>query len=388
MNKALVASIALLAAATTQVAHAQSSVTLYGVIDTGIDYISNQAGHKSWSEQSGNVSTSRWGLKGTEDLGGGLSAIFTLENGFSVNSGTFSNGGDEFGRQAFVGLNSRDFGQVTLGRQYDELVNFIAPLSATGSGFGGNIADHPYDNDNLANNTRMNNSVMYRSRNYNGLVFGGGYAFSNSSTGFNQNSAYTAGAKYDYQGLSLAAAYFQANNGGTTTGGALSGSATGATSDKDAMMVAGRQRTYGAAIHYVIGAAEAGFVFTRTSLTDPRDLNHGGNYVALVGNSMTFNNYELNGRYALTPALHLGGSYTFTQGHFDGATGGLSPKWNQFMLQADYALSRRTDVYLEGTYQKVSGGGNQAAFTAGVFNLAASANDKQAVVTVGIRHKF
>lgn len=386
MNKALVASITLLAAAASQAAHAQSSVTLYGVIDTGIDYISNQGGHSSWSEQSGNLSTSRWGLKGQEDLGGGLSAIFTLENGFSVNSGKFGNGGDEFGRQAFVGLASKDFGQVTLGRQYDDVVDFVAPLSATGSGFGGNIADHPFDNDNLANNTRMNNAIKYRSRNYDGLVFGGAYAFSNSATGFNANSAFTAGAKYDYQGLSVAAAYFQADNPGGiasgNTGGALS------SSDSDSMLVGGRQRIYAAAIHYVMGPAAVGFVYTHTQLLAPSEVSHGGSYVALSGNSLTFNNYELNARYALTPALHLGGSYTYTQGRFDANSGNLSPKWNQFMLQADYSLSQRTDVYLEGTYQHVSGGGTQSAFTAGVFNDSASANGKQAVIAIGMRHKF
>ena len=392
MNKALIASLSLIAAAVSQAANAQSSVTLYGTFDTGIDYISNQkaatGGHSAWGVQSGNVSTDRWGLKGTEDLGGGLVAVFDLENGFNIDNGKFSNGGDEFGRQAWVGISSSQYGTVTLGRQYDSMVDFVAPLSATGSGFGGNIADHPYDNDNLNNDFRMNNAVKFRSVNYGGLVFGGAYAFSNSSNGFSNNSAYTAGAAYNNGPLSLAAAYFQANNPGgvaspTNTSGALS------SSDSDATLVGGRQRIMGAAARYVVGPATVGVVFTRTTLDDPSEIEQGGAYTPLSGNTLTFNNYELNARYALTPALNLGGSYTFTDGKFDTATSSLSPKWSSFMLQADYSLSRRTDVYLEGVYQHATGAtGINALGNASIYTLAASSNGKQAVVAAGIRHRF
>ncbi|WP_262054368.1 porin, partial [Burkholderia thailandensis] len=176
-------------------AHAQSSVTLYGTLDAGIDYVSNQkgagGGRSNWMMESGNVSTDRWGLRGAEDLGGGLSAVFDLENGFNIANGKLGNGGDEFGRQAWVGVGSRDWGTVTLGRQYDFLVDFVAPLSATGSGFGGNLADHPFDNDNLNNDMRMNNAVKFRSATYDGFTFGGAYAFSNAAGGFSDNNAYS-----------------------------------------------------------------------------------------------------------------------------------------------------------------------------------------------------
>jgi hypothetical protein len=67
-------------------AFAQSSVTLYGVLDEGIDY-TNNAGHGAvWEMVSGYAQGSRWGMKGSEDLGGGLKAVFQLENGFDVSS--------------------------------------------------------------------------------------------------------------------------------------------------------------------------------------------------------------------------------------------------------------------------------------------------------------
>jgi len=89
---------------TPAVVYAQSSVTLYGLLDEGLTYASNQNGHSAWLVQSGGGSLSRWGLRGAEDLGGGYKAVFTLENGFDVSSGNLSNNGRLFGRQAYVGI--------------------------------------------------------------------------------------------------------------------------------------------------------------------------------------------------------------------------------------------------------------------------------------------
>src|SRR5471032_203795 len=83
---------------------AQSSVTLYGILDAGFVYTNNSGGQKQYALNSGNVQGDRWGLRGTEDLGGGLSTIFVLEDGFSITKGTLGQGGDEFGRQAYVGV--------------------------------------------------------------------------------------------------------------------------------------------------------------------------------------------------------------------------------------------------------------------------------------------
>ncbi|ASL42804.1 Outer membrane porin protein [Burkholderia sp. AD24] len=392
MNKAFATTLVALASTLGAAAHAQSSVTLYGTLDTGLDYISNQksadGGKSNWMMESGNVSTDRWGLRGNEDLGGGSSAVFDLENGFNIDSGKFSNGGDEFGRQAWVGIASKQWGTVTLGRQYDFLVDFVAPLSATGSGFGGNIADHPFDNDNLNNDLRLNNALKYRSATYYGVTVGGAYAFSNAAGGFSNNNAYSLGAQWAGGPFNLAVAYLQINQPGgvnqpANTGGAVS------SSDGDAVFTGARQRVLGAAGRYTFGAATLGLVFTRTMLNDPHQITQGGAYSTLNGDLLTFNNYELNARYAITPAFTLGGSYTFTDGHFSTGGQSYSPKWNQFMLQADYALSRRTDLYLEGTYQHVTGANGIAVLgNASIYSLAASSSDRQAVVAVGVRHRF
>jgi predicted porin len=99
-------------------ASAQSNVTIYGVADVAISRTDTNTTDSVWGLTSGQQSGSRIGFRGTEDLGGGLSAIFTLENGYNIDTGTLGQGGRLFGRQGFVGLSSTALGVVKLGRQY------------------------------------------------------------------------------------------------------------------------------------------------------------------------------------------------------------------------------------------------------------------------------
>ncbi|HEY4804718.1 MAG TPA: porin [Paraburkholderia sp.] len=102
------------------VSHAQSSVALYGILDTGIEYVThaNRDGDRlvRMPGITGEM-PSRWGLRGTEQLGGGLSTVFVLESGFNVRGGDSGQGGRLFGRQAWVGLQG-PFGTLSFGRQY------------------------------------------------------------------------------------------------------------------------------------------------------------------------------------------------------------------------------------------------------------------------------
>jgi GBP family porin len=366
-------------------AHAQSSVTLYGLIDAGITYTNNQGGHSNWQETSGSVNGSRWGLRGSEDLGGGLKAIFTLENGFNIANGNLGQNSREFGRQAFVGLASDQFGAVTLGRQYDSAVDYLGPLALTGTQYGGTQFAHPFDNDNLDNSFRVNNSIKFQSANYSGFKFGGLYGFSNDAGEFSNNRAYSVGASYNYGGLNVAAAYLQLNNSvgalgaSTNSSGAVSG---------DNTLLAGRQRTFGAGLNYTFGPATAGFVYTQTNLNNFAGISSGASGIATTGvqfanvTSGHFQNFELNGRYQITPAISVAGAYTYTQSSIEGT----NPKWNQFSLQTAYALSKRTDVYLQGEYQHVSQDGS--GLKADINSLAASGNNNQVAVTAGLRHRF
>ncbi|MFB9121965.1 porin [Paraburkholderia dipogonis] len=378
---AAVAAFAGLAAAT---AHAQSSVTLYGLIDAGVMYTNNvkKGGSQGALVQatSGNINGSRFGLRGAEDLGGGLQAIFVLENGYNVQNGKLGQDGRLFGRQAFVGLSSKQDGTFTLGRQYDSLVDFVAPLSGTAGTFGDTGFAHPFDNDNLNHSVRMSNAVKYTSANYAGLKFGGMYAFSNN-TQFAVNRAYSAGVSYTSGPFKAAAGYLQINgsNSSANTAGAVDLGESAANGTDGFQLGAEVQRTAGAALSYGFGPVTAGFVYTHSQFQNTASFGatHG---------SMRFDNYEVNGKYTMTPALSLGAAYTYTDAHMGGTSSfGSDPKWNQINLQAVYSLSLRTDVYAEAMYQHVSGKGYTAFInTAG----GASSTGNQVVGTVGIRTRF
>lgn len=382
MKKTLM--VAALSGVFATAAHAQSSVTLYGLIDAGLTYTNNQGGSHNYKMTSGSVNGSRWGLRGAEDLGGGLKAIFVLENGFSIANGTMGQGSREFGRQAFVGLSSTQYGAVTLGRQYDSVVDYLGPLALTGTQYGGTQFAHPFDNDNLDNSFRVNNSIKYQSANYAGFKFGGQYGFSNAAGGFSNNRQYSVGASYNYGPLNIAAAYMQLNNG-TTAAGALSN--TGGAVAGDNTFVAGLQRTFGAGVNYAFGPATVGFVFTQTKLEDALGISAGAtgtaNGVALTNNYARFNNYEVNGRYALTPAISLSGEYTYTDARLDGQ----KPSFHQVAVQTAYSLSKRTDVYLQGEYVHAIDLGN-SGIGAPITGVGMSSTPNQVSATVGVRHRF
>lgn len=190
--------IALAVLAASGAAMAQSSVTLYGVADAWIGQTSNTdaAGLKVKQTKidSGGFNGSRWGLKGSEDLGNGLKAIFTLESGFDIDNGAGSKDG-LFNRQAFVGLQG-GFGALTLGRQYtayDELRGatnqaYDTVFATTGGVWANGIADYA---------DRANNSIAYTSPTFGGVsgavVLGLG---ENKADGLKATKNYSAHIKY------------------------------------------------------------------------------------------------------------------------------------------------------------------------------------------------
>lgn len=167
----------LAGAALATCASAQTSVTVYGVVDTGIEYV-NRVGsaHDSVVRMPSATGTvpSRWGLRGSEDLGGGLKANFQLEGGFGPDTGALLNGGRLFGRQAWVGL-AGSWGQLTVGRQYTMSLWATADPDVLGP----NIYGTSNLDANLAN-PRSDNSIAYRGK-FGGLTLGGTYSFGRDS---------------------------------------------------------------------------------------------------------------------------------------------------------------------------------------------------------------
>src|SRR6202012_652242 len=163
-------------------ANAQSSVTLFGQIDEAIAYINNAGGGASYRMRSGTWIGSQWGLTGTEDLGGGYNAYFRLENGFDLNSGKLGQNSREFGRQSYVGIGT-PYGNWSLGRQYDEVVDYVGPIMANGRGTA-----PAYDIDNSGNDWTTNNALKYTSPTYRGLSMSAMYAFGGVAGQFSTDS--------------------------------------------------------------------------------------------------------------------------------------------------------------------------------------------------------
>ncbi|MGU7770822.1 porin [Burkholderia sp. MR1-5-21] len=385
MKKSLLALVAL--GAFAGAAHAQSSVTLYGIIDEGFIFNNNAKGGHLYGLASGVLQGSRWGMRGTEDLGGGLKAVFVLENGFNVNNGALGQGGLEFGRQAYVGLSS-NFGTVTLGRQYDSVVDFVGPLEA-GDQWGGYIAAHPGDVDNFNNAYRVNNAIKYTSPTYNGFSFGGLYSFGGQAGQFAKNQVWSLGAGYNNGPLVLGVGYLNARTPANFGGMFNNGSSAAATAVTTPVYgaYANSANTYqviGAGGAYTFGAATIGATYSNTKF---KSFSVG----PFVGQTATFNNGEINFKYQLTPALILGAAYDYTQGSkIDNAS---AAKYHQGSLGVDYFLSKRTDVYVIGVYQHASGNaldskGNVVQATAAINGLDPSTTSNQVAARVGIRHKF
>jgi predicted porin len=334
-------------------AHAQSSVTLYGLQDVGIEY-KNQvptAGRTQSSlvqMQSGNMLGNRWGMTGSEDLGGGLRLIFTLENGFTINNGVLSQGGREFGRKSFVGFRTK-WGDVTFGRQNNLVYEHMQPYDPALFAI---YSASTYDAFLVA---RMDNSVKY-------AVSGSGFFFGSMySTGYDStivNGAQVPGASkvgreyemlgsYNVSGFSAAVAFDQMQ--GTSI----------VTQDNALQRVV-------AGVSYKLGqvSASAGF----------RWLN------------------GQNGASAMSSNLYWGGLSYQVNAAFSVAAGGYHAQMRQThngpssgVLYADYFVSKSTDFYAlfshvwnaANTNLGIDGQGQNTAF--GV---------DQTGVILGIRHTF
>jgi Outer membrane protein (porin) len=325
-------------------------------------------------------------LRGIEDLGSGLTAIFLFENGYSVTNGRLAQGGDEFGRQAYVGLGSRTYGTVTLGRQYDSVVDFSGRLeSATqwATGYGA----HPGDLDNMDNNNRVNNAIKFRSANYAGFSAGGLYSLGGVAGQFSRNQIWSVGAGYDRGPLTLGAGYLHIKDPNYSFFGNNSTSSTTASNMTGSLVYSGyasakTQQVITAGAAYTLGAATLGATYSNTQF---KDIGTETGLAAVGrGGSAKFHNAELNLKYQLTPALLLGTAYDYTHGY--GVNGAI---YHQVNVGADYFLSKRTDLYLVGLYQHASGTDSTGkAARANLNALSPSSTANQLAAIAGIRLKF
>ncbi|TAG06167.1 MAG: porin [Betaproteobacteria bacterium] len=224
---------AVAAAAASAVSAQTANVTLYGVLDTYVESARVSGGAATAVRGStlrmsaGGLSGSRWGLRGSESLGGGMNAIFTLEGGFGSDTGALgqsnfnaANGpviGRLFGRRAFVGL-SGGFGQVTLGRDYAP--NFWVQCNSDDS-FGGCLTSWSFVGNAMtgfANSLRQDNQLSYKTPNMGGLTSQVAWAFGESSVGTSAGRTFGMNVEYKAGPLYLGAGYSdQKNPAGTAS---------------------------------------------------------------------------------------------------------------------------------------------------------------------------
>ena len=340
MKKSL---IALAVLASSGAAMAQSSVTLYGVVDA---YVGSQkvSGLRQSLVNSGGLSNSRWGLKGSEDLGAGMKAVFVLESGFDTSTGASQQGGLLFGRQAFVGLNSSSFGSVTLGRQYGAYDDVRGSfLSAQGN-------SPTFDATNAA--TGVNKSIGA----------GGVGAWVGYAARFNNSIRY---ATPNISGFQAAVVY-------------------GLGEDKTAVSNATKNVSF--SLSYANGPVAVALAHQddeTTGIPSPTHLKNtaiGGNYDFGVAKAfLTYNRADNVGvksnEWAIGTRVPVGATTLVAQFAQSKTTGQPTNVKNQSLgLSAEYSLSKRTTAYV---------GFNKTNLLAGT-----SASVKDDVYGLGIRHAF
>ncbi|WP_066271209.1 porin [Hydrogenophaga palleronii] len=340
-----------------------SSVSLYGVLDIGLTRVSNVGGQGITRVDDGVSQGSRLGFRGREDLGGGLAAIFNLEMGFATDTGVLRQGGLSFGRAAIVGLSHKQYGQITAGRQFDQMVGTLLrfhPAFTTGI-----YGMTPGDADRVAGGW-LDNQITYLSPDFAGFKFGLQRALSEGGTSAtNTGNAWSASASYANGpfNMGFATTSIQGHTVRPGTGYGVSQFLGTTLATPATAFVLPEYQATGIGASYAFGPTTLAALTTRTK-------------------------YELaNG--ASDAMKTLGVSVAHKMGELILSSGVQRAKlessaWTTFTLGADYYLSKRTDVYLTFNSRKASGPNTRAVLVTN----APSSSDSQNALRVGIRHRF
>ncbi|MBN3853448.1 porin [Paraburkholderia sp. Ac-20340] len=373
---------ALVTAAATAAlpAYAQSSITFYGVADDAITYVSNQKGHSNLYLRQGNLYASKFGLKGSEILGGDTKAIFVLESGFDLNNGDAASSGSIFNRQAYVGLTNSQYGSATLGRQYTPWFLFLGPLSSV-SFLTGAAGAHPGDIDGMDTTVRANSAAMYVSPEWRGLQAAGMVAFGGIAGNPGRGQTISLALRYSHGPLSLAAGYLQMDNAFTSsTSAAFDSSSSGSFNDSvvnQGYLTARSMRNAALAGNYDFGSVRLGLMYSNVRyLPGSR---------SLFADTATFDTYGTYARWQIEPAVDLaaGVSYTLAS-RSNGITN--AARYTQISMKQGYRLSKRTGLYVLEAWQHASG---QTLDSSGeIVNAAPAVGDSQNLTASSIHNQF
>lgn len=349
-------------------AHAADTppVQLYGLIDASVQTLSNGPGESSKTGMAGgNLNGSRWGLRGNEDLGDGLKAVFTLESGFDPSNGQSLQGGRLFGRQAYVGLSDRTLGTLTLGRHNTLMIDWMSKYSPfENAGFGGKRIDAAFSD-------RMDNSIKYTGK-LGPVSIGAYYSFGwnneQSWTDTNTGRMIGVGARYQSGGFDAAVLYHSKR---------ADAPKTGADSHNREDRILG-------ALSYDFGDFKlyGGYRWLEQKLVQ-RD------YISRL--------YWAGARVKAAPSTHLSAAVYY----MDGTTcdnmnlvscpavqkAGDDQKPMLLIVGAEYDLSKRTTLYTLGSYA-LNDNGSSVSVIGGKYGVNVEPGKNQFGLALGMRHRF
>ncbi|CAG9184914.1 porin [Cupriavidus pampae] len=344
-------------------------LTISGLIDGGVTYVSNRHGPSVALFDSGVLAPNMLTFKGAEDLGGGNKALFELTSQFDLDSGSVIPGaGQIFNRTALVGVSSQRYGTLTLGTQYDFMYESLTLGKFDGAFLFGGIYDFrqgpfaalgipnnptgAFDFDRLAGGTRVPKSIKYRSPEIGGFTLGALYGFGGVAGSFSSSATQSFGVNYVNGPLALGAAYVDVRYPQLGDG-------------HDGI------RNFGFGAHYQFAHVLAMLLYTNTRNTDT---------------GAAIDVYKTGAAWDIAPAWTLGLDYAYMRGN----EALQNNRAQQVTGAIQYHLSKRTTAYVEAIYQHASGDGpaTQAWINSLPATAGAASSHVQTLMRIGLATRF
>jgi len=372
MKKSLIAGAVALAFAGGAAGVASAQATLFGVVDGGVTHtkFKNATGDKATNNgfMNGGQAGNRWGVRGSEDLGNGLQAVYLLESGFNLNNGQAAQGSRLFGREAVVGLASSDFGRVLFGRQPIFGYRWFSNVAAAGAFSHGQ--------------TRYDNQIQYQSPSFEGVQVGLGYSFNtNGGSGFKTSDgtpnqrAWTSAVRYVNGPLAAVVTYDSVKQADYRLSNATPPVVIPQPGTRaSAWYLAASYDFSVAKVHAAFGANRNGWL--------GQQRNELRNAVLLTNTILEFNQGFRSYSYGLGVSVPVDAnskvmaSWSMVDPDKAGVGYGVNPNLQSqhiYSLGYNYALSKRTNVYALASYAD---------------DLVLRDGNKARSLGVGLRHNF
>lgn len=368
-------------------AQAQSSVTLYGILDGGLAYRSVSVQGESASNfggaygvQSGN----RFGLRGVEDLGSGNRVTFTLESGFDLGNGSMGQSGRLFGRQSWLGVENDKWGAARIGRQLNLATDYFGAIDPFSLGFGQANIGAAFGS---ANTLRMSNAVKYQSPTMAGFKVGAAYSFANGmNNAVIENGKATSGTTtYNFESNNNVR---QLSLGGNYANGPLYAALSydkiyaptsfPSASNPSSWNLGGAYDFKVVKLALAYGQTRGGYILGQGNGATGAGVNLNGNPANAAGDvifdqNMGYNSYLIGATIPVNSASRVMVSYTMLTPNTNMKDAYNAQNQSAYNLGYTYDFSKRTNVYAYVSYMN---------------NLATVDTAKSTAVGVGMRHQF